>query len=135
MYHKRSSLNYYYFQGVRNKIRSQYSSFNKRSPKNIHNYLQKASFESSGGDSNICSDFKDTVLWDVFDKMNKCNDHEIRKLSAYIICILTYNNFAIQHEIWRHFGFTPIDGIMIFNQIPSQLIVEVYFENWYLTNG
>ena len=116
-------------------ILSLYSLLTRKSPNKIGHGLQKASFESTSGEDNVSSNFKDTIMWDIFTKMNTSNDHETRKLAAYIIWLLTYNNFTIQQEVCKRFNFSPIDGIMIFNQIPSQLIVEIYFENGYLTNG
>lgn len=115
-------------------ILSLYNCFTRKSPNKISYSYQKASFESASGEDNVSSSFKETIMWDVFSKMNTSDDHEIRKLAAYVICLLTYNNYSIQQEVCRRFNFSPMDGIMIFNQIPSQLIVEIYFEDGFLTN-
>lgn len=100
------------------------SEYNSQSAKErkLENF-QKVSFESNAED-NISSFLKETILWDVFTKMNSSESAETRTLAAYAIWVLTFKHFHIQSEIWRYFGFTPMNGVVIINQFPVLIVEE-----------
>lgn len=92
----------------------------KSSNKIVSIDLLKGSFESNS--DNISARFTNTLLSDVFNQMNQSQNVYLRKLAAYIVCIVTFNNNELQKAICTHFNFTPVEGIVIINQFPRNLI-------------
>jgi len=64
------------------------------------------------------------LLEQLFNQMNNSHDSNIRKMAAYILWTLTFNNSDLQDRIWNHFDFAPSNGIVILNTFPSRLISQ-----------
>lgn len=71
---------------------------------------------------NVKGSLKSTILCEVLSLMNNSEDTYLRKLSAYILCMVTFNNSEIQKELCRLFSFTPFGTVVVLNQFPKNLI-------------
>lgn len=64
-----------------------------------------------------------TLLSEILNLMVSGPRSRIRKLSAYLICILTYKNHIVQNKFWELLGFTPTSSVILLNwTLPSQLV-------------
>lgn len=111
------------------------SKFSRISPSGITYKFQKASFESSETKDNISRSITNTLIYDMFYQMNSCPDSYVRKLAAYIIWIVTFNNSELQKEICKHFNFTPLGEIVIINQFPKNILSNFEIENLNSSKG
>jgi hypothetical protein len=97
------------------------NSFLHNTPRRVSWKFDKSSFRS------VCSPEKErlhetpTFLEALFNQMNKSFSSRMRKMAAYILCVITFNNHQLQTEIWSQFNFTPNGNIVILNSLPKHL--------------